>query len=98
MARTVILHLRGEFLPDESERDAWVIDGRLSFDRPSGDSQTISDGGWVIPGFVDMHAHVGLSPQGFDPEPEVQAEQALRHRGAGALLLRDAGSPVDNKS
>ena len=94
----MILHVRGVFLPDETERDAWVIDGRLTFDRPRGDAETIADRGWVIPGFVDMHAHVGLSPQGFDPEPEVQAEQALRHRDAGALLLRDAGSPVDNTS
>jgi imidazolonepropionase-like amidohydrolase len=92
----VTLHLRGVFLPDETERDAWLVGGRLTFDRPSGDAETMADRGWVIPGFVDMHAHIGLSPHGHDPEPEVQAEQALRHRGAGALLLRDAGSPVDN--
>ena len=30
------LHLRGVFLPDESERDAWILDGRLTFTRPSG--------------------------------------------------------------
>ena len=24
------LHLRGVFLPDETERDAWVVDGRLT--------------------------------------------------------------------
>jgi imidazolonepropionase-like amidohydrolase len=39
-----------------------------------------------------------MSPQGFFPEPEVQADQAMRNRDAGALLLRDAGSPVDNTS
>jgi imidazolonepropionase-like amidohydrolase len=91
-----ILHLRGVFLPDETERDAWVIDGRLSFDRPAGESDTIASAGWILPGFVDAHCHVGLAPSGHVPEPNGQARQALLDRGAGALLLRDAGSPVDN--
>ena len=92
------LHLRGVFLPDESERDAWILDGRLTFDRPSGEHETIAGGGWVTPGFVDAHCHVGLSPTGHVPDPEQQAEQARLDRDAGALLLRDAGSPVDNRS
>lgn len=92
------LHLRGVFLPDEVERDAWVLDGRLTFTRPSGGWDTIASGGWVIPGLVDAHCHVGLSPAGHHPDPADQAEQALRSRDAGVLLLRDAGSPVDNSS
>lgn len=95
----MVLHLRGVFLPDETERDAWVLDDRLTFDRPSGgDWQTLTTRGWITPGFVDAHCHIGLSPTGLDPDPEVQARQALRSREAGALLLRDAGSPVDNTS
>jgi imidazolonepropionase-like amidohydrolase len=93
-----VYHLRGVFLPDETERDAWVLDGRLTFTRPSGQWQTIADRGWITPGFVDAHCHVGLAPHGFVPDPEGQAEQALLDRAAGALLLRDAGSPVDNRS
>jgi imidazolonepropionase-like amidohydrolase len=91
-----VLHLRGVFLPAESERDAWLIDGRLSFERPTGDSHTIASGGWVLPGFVDAHCHVGLAPTGHVPDEAGQVRQALLDRGAGALLLRDAGSPVDN--
>jgi len=94
----VALHLRGVFLPDESERDAWILDGRLTFTRPSGEHETIASGGWVTPGFVDAHCHVGLGPTGHVPDPEEQARQALLDRDAGALLLRDAGSPVDNRS
>ena len=78
-----VLHLRGVFLPDETERDAWIVGGRLTFTRPFGDTDTVTSGGWVLPGFVDMHAHIGLSPTGHDPAPEVQATQALRHREAG---------------
>lgn len=92
------LHVRGVFLPDETERDAWVVDGRLTFERPSGDTQSIASRGWVLPGFVDAHCHVGLAPTGHVPDPAAQAEQAMLDRDAGALLLRDAGSPVDNRS
>jgi len=95
--RLMILHVRGVFLPDETERDAWVVDGRLTFTRPAGESQTVATG-WVTPGFIDAHCHVGLSPTGHVPDAEGQAEQVLRDREAGALLLRDAGSPVDNRS
>jgi imidazolonepropionase-like amidohydrolase len=92
------LHLRGVFLPEESERDAWIVGGRLTFQRPSTPAQTVADRGWIVPGFIDAHCHIGLSPQGHVPDPEGQAEQALASRAAGALLLRDAGSPVDNTS
>jgi imidazolonepropionase-like amidohydrolase len=93
-----VIHLRGVFLPDETERDAWVLDGRLTFTRPAGESETIAAGGWVLPGFVDAHCHIGLAPTGHVPDAEGQARQALLDRGAGALLVRDAGSPVDNRS
>jgi imidazolonepropionase-like amidohydrolase len=92
------MHLHGVFLPDETERDAWIVAGRLTFDRPAGDTETIASGGWIVPGLVDAHCHVGLAPQGHVPDAEGQARQALLDRGAGALLLRDAGAPVDNTS
>jgi imidazolonepropionase-like amidohydrolase len=91
------LHLRGVFLPEEQERDAWVIDGRLTFERVAG-AETICRRGWILPGFVDAHCHIGLSPAGHEPDPAGQARQAEANRDAGALLLRDAGSPVDNRS
>jgi imidazolonepropionase-like amidohydrolase len=97
----MVLHLRGVFLPDEEQRDAWIVGGRLTFTRPSGTGgtvDTIADGGWVLPGFVDAHCHVGLGLHGFVADPDDQAAQALLNRDAGALLLRDAGSPVDNRA
>src|SRR5581483_4503475 len=74
------------------------VDGRLTFTRPTGAADTVADRGWITPGFVDAHCHVGLAPVGHVPDPEGQAEQALLSRDASALLLRDAGSPVDNRS
>jgi imidazolonepropionase-like amidohydrolase len=89
------LHLRGVFLPDEVERDAWVVEGRLTFERVAG-AETVCSGGWVLPGLIDAHCHVGLKPDGWATEDE-QVQQAILDRDAGALLLRDAGSPVDNR-
>ncbi|HZC71766.1 MAG TPA: amidohydrolase family protein [Jatrophihabitans sp.] len=94
----MVLHLRGIFLPDETERDAWVVEGRLTFTRPAAQAETIATSGWITPGFVDAHCHIGLAPTGHVEDPEAQVQQALLDRGAGALLLRDAGSPVDNRS
>jgi imidazolonepropionase-like amidohydrolase len=91
------LHLRGIFLPDEIEQDAYILDGRLTFE-PVTYAETISLGGWVLPGFVDAHCHVGIAPDGWVADPDDQAAQAVLDRDAGALLLRDAGSPVDNTS
>jgi imidazolonepropionase-like amidohydrolase len=96
---TAPLHVRGVFLPDEQHRDAWIVDGRLSFTRPSAEAHTVASGGWITPGLVDAHCHVGLATGGGHlPDPDDQAAQALLDRDAGALLLRDAGSPVDNRS
>jgi imidazolonepropionase-like amidohydrolase len=91
-----VLHLRGVFLPEEVERDAWLVDGRLTFERYRGPAETIASSGWLIPGFVDAHCHIGLAPDGHHPDPDDQIEQALLNRDAGVLLLRDAGAPVDN--
>jgi imidazolonepropionase-like amidohydrolase len=52
--------------------------------------------GWVLPGLVDAHCHVGLSLQGAVDRASAE-EQARTDRDAGALLLRDAGQPGDTR-
>jgi imidazolonepropionase-like amidohydrolase len=47
-----------------------------------------------VPGLVDAHCHVGLDAHGGVDEATTE-EQAVADRDAGALLLRDCGSPVD---
>ena len=92
------LHLRGPVLvgPDDVADQAWVVGGRLTFDRPRGaDGATVLDG-WVLPGLVDAHCHVGLGPQGA-VDAATAEQQALTDRAAGALLLRDAGSASDTR-
>ena len=90
------LHLRGPVLvgPEEVVDQAWVADGRLTFERPPGDATAVD--GWVVPGLVDAHCHVGLDAHGA-VDAETSEQQALTDRDAGALLLRDAGSPADTR-
>ena len=89
------LHVRGTVLPDGEQRDLWVVDGRLTYE-PVRDAETVASAGWIVPGLVDCHCHIGMKTDGQADEPEMVA-QAIADRDAGALLVRDAGSPVDNR-
>jgi imidazolonepropionase-like amidohydrolase len=89
-------HVRGLGLPDEEPIELWIVEGRISREPISG-ADTIFDGGWILPGLVDAHCHVGLGPGGAVELDEAIA-QAETERDAGALLLRDCGSPIDTRS
>lgn len=91
------LHLRGPVLvgPDDVRDGAWVVGGRITYDRPVFASTTALDG-WVIPGMVDAHCHVGLAAHGA-VDDATSEQQARTDRDAGALLLRDAGSAADTR-
>ncbi|MFV8241489.1 metal-dependent hydrolase family protein [Mycolicibacterium peregrinum] len=90
------LHVRGRGLPGDEEVQWWIHQGALSAE-PIANADTVFDGGWIIPGLVDAHCHVGLGPHGA-VELDEAVTQAETERDAGALLLRDAGSPVDTRS
>lgn len=88
------LHVRGVVLPDEEHRDVWIRNGHATFE-PVPDAETVATG-WVLPGLVDLHCHVGLDAGGAVSDDEAE-EQAITTRDAGVLLLRDAGSPADTR-
>ena len=90
------LHFRGVLLPAGEDTDLWVVDGRFTFEPVPG-AETVFCGGWLVPGLVDAHCHVGLGPDGALSTVEGWREQALTDRDAGALLIRDCGSPVDTR-
>jgi imidazolonepropionase-like amidohydrolase len=91
-----VFHLRGPVLvgPEEVRPEAWVVGGRLTFERPTAPGDVTEIAGWVLPGLVDAHCHVGLDRQG-GVDAATQEDQATTDRDAGVLLIRDAGSPVD---
>ncbi|OSC42364.1 metal-dependent hydrolase family protein [Mycobacterium decipiens] len=90
------MHVRGLGLPDETAIELWVVDGRISTEPVSG-ADTVFDGGWILPGLVDAHCHVGLGDHGAIELGEAIA-QAETERDVGTLLLRDCGSPTDTRS
>ncbi|WP_258534695.1 amidohydrolase family protein [Streptomyces sp. PT12] len=93
------LHITGRVLigPDDETRDeVWVVGGRITFERPAAARDMTTLTGWVLPGLVDAHSHVGLGAEGVVDRATAE-EQAVADRDAGALLLRDAGSPADTR-
>jgi imidazolonepropionase-like amidohydrolase len=93
-----VLHFTGPVLigPGDVRAQAWVLGGRMTFTRPAGDHDVTTVAGWVVPGLVDAHCHVGLDRHGAVDEATAQA-QITADRDAGTLLIRDAGSPADTR-
>ncbi|MEU7264744.1 hypothetical protein AB0A84_13585 [Streptomyces albidoflavus] len=90
------LRIRGVALPERVERTFWPDGEVLRTEPPAGpgaarEVEPVVDGGWLVPGLVDVHTHPGAEQpeDGFD-------EAALRrhleaHRDAGVLLVRRRG-------
>ncbi|MFH5822477.1 amidohydrolase family protein [Georgenia sp. AZ-5] len=93
-----LLHLCGTVVVDDAIElpEVWVADGRLTLTAPPRAERARQISGWVLPGLVDVHCHIGLGPAGEVDEEEALL-QAKADRDAGTLLVRDAGSPMDNR-
>jgi imidazolonepropionase-like amidohydrolase len=87
------LHVRGVVLPDDEVRDLWLVGDRVTLEPVAG-AETIADRGFILPGLVDAHCHIGIEPGGA-PITSVEQAKALAavDRDAGVLAIRDAGSP-----
>ena len=83
---------RGPVLPDGETRDLYVVDGLVTYEAQPG-AETVAEG-WIVPGLVDAHCHVGLDENGA-VDDATSEQQAITDRDAGALLLRDCGSAAD---
>jgi imidazolonepropionase-like amidohydrolase len=86
------LKVSGPVLPDGEVRDLYVVDGHVTLEKQAG-AETVASG-WVVPGLVDAHCHLGLDDEGGTSAEEAE-QQAIEDRDAGALLVRDAGSAHD---
>ncbi|MEV4542446.1 amidohydrolase family protein [Micromonospora echinaurantiaca] len=86
-------HVRGVLLPDDEVRDIWLVGDRVTFEPVPG-AETIADGGFVLPGLIDAHCHIGIARGGAPITSLDQARELARvDRDAGVLAIRDAGSP-----
>ncbi|HUL99595.1 MAG TPA: amidohydrolase family protein [Mycobacterium sp.] len=90
------LHVRGRGLPDGEPVEWWIVNGKL-WKEPVSGADTAFDGGWILPGLVDAHCHVGIGADGPGDLDEA-IDHAQTEREVGALLLRDCGSPIDTRS
>lgn len=87
------MHVRGVLLPDDEVRDLWLVGDRVTF-TPVPEAETIADGGWIMPGLIDAHCHIGIAAGGAPIASLDEARgMAAVDRDAGVLAIRDAGSP-----
>ncbi|MEO5852234.1 MAG: amidohydrolase family protein [Nocardioides sp.] len=89
-----VLRFSGPVLPDGGARDLFVVDGRVTYEPQPG-AETAARG-WIVPGLVDAHCHLGLDDDGAVSDAETEV-QAVEDRDGGALLIRDAGSAADTR-
>ncbi|MFJ9316786.1 amidohydrolase family protein [Pimelobacter simplex] len=88
------LRFSGPVLPDGDVREVYVVDGRVTYERPAG-AETAAEG-WIVPGLVDAHNHLGLEDGGAVDDAEIE-RTAIADRDNGVLLTRDCGSPADTR-
>ncbi|MCD2115520.1 MULTISPECIES: amidohydrolase family protein [Rhodococcus] len=90
--------VRGRSLADGETVELFVgADGSFTAE-PGRDAEVLCADGWILPGLVDAHCHVGIRFGGGAEDEEGLLAQAVTERDAGVLLLRDAGSPVDTRA
>ncbi|TIC80842.1 amidohydrolase family protein [Nocardioides sp. GY 10127] len=90
-----VMRFTGPVLPDGESREVHVVDGRVTFEpHPGAD---VVARGWIVPGLVDAHNHLGLEDGGAVEDPAEIEAQAVADRDTGVLLLRDCGSPADTR-
>lgn len=88
------LRFHGPVLPTGETADVYVVDGRVTYEAQPG-AETVASG-WILPGLVDAHNHLGLEDGGAVDDARIE-EQAIADRDAGVLLTRDCGSPADTR-
>jgi imidazolonepropionase-like amidohydrolase len=88
------MRFSGPVLPDGEPADLYVVDGRVTYEVQAG-AETVAQG-WIVPGLVDAHCHIGLDDHGETDLATAEA-QAIADRDGGALLIRDCGSAMDTR-
>lgn len=86
-------HYRGHDPLTDEPVEFWVVGGVILHD-PVTRADTVVDDGWILPGLVDAHNHVGIAP-GLGVTIERARGFARQDARAGALLIREVGSPLD---
>ncbi|MCY7394791.1 MAG: amidohydrolase family protein [Nocardioides sp.] len=86
------LTFTGPVLPDGERRALTVVGGHVTLETVPGAETGAT--GWIVPGLVDAHCHLGLDDDGAVSDAATE-QQALEDRDGGVLLIRDCGSAAD---
>lgn len=87
----MVLEVRGTVLPQREEKVLWV-DGDRWTTEPRTGAEVVVDGGWLVPGLVDVHTHLGSEKPGDRFDQDLAIMHLIDHRDAGVLLVRTPGS------
>src|ERR1019366_5439878 len=89
-----VLHITGSVLvgPQEVREEVWVVGGQIAYCAAASGADVQTVAGWVLPGLVDAHCHIGLDAHGAVDGPTAEG-QAVADRAAAALRGRAGGSP-----
>jgi imidazolonepropionase-like amidohydrolase len=92
--KTRSLQVRGVVLPEREEKTFWIDGDKLRTEPGAGarDADLVVNGGWLIPGLVDVHTHPGTEHYAVPLTDEVLRKHLVDHRDAGVLLVRTPGS------
>ncbi|WP_330241393.1 amidohydrolase family protein [Streptomyces sp. NBC_00525] len=92
-----MLRIRGVVLPEREERTFWIDGEVLREGAPPGGcagrhTETVVDGGWLLPGLVDVHTHPGTVDTAVPFDDDMLRAQLREHRDAGVLAVRTPGT------
>ena len=86
--------IHGTVLPDGDRRELFFVEDRFSAEPVDG-ATTLLEDAWLLPGLVDVHAHLQLaSPAPDDASPREKVLSSGRAQlDAGVCAVREPGSP-----
>lgn len=84
------LHVRGVALPSNELVNLYVNGDTITLDPVPG-AETVTDGGWLLPGLVDVHSHPGARAPANPLDDDILRADGTADVDAGITLLRTPG-------
>ena len=84
------LAVRGRVLPDGDERTLFIDGDRITFEPVPG-AELVHEGGWLVPGLVDVHTHPGAHHPGDPLDDRLLVEDLSSHVASGVAAVRTPG-------
>lgn len=87
-----MLKVRGIGLPEREEVVLQIDGDQLRTVSVGRGDEFVIDGGWMLPGLVDVHTHPGTEKPGDEFDQALFRKHMIEHRNAGVLAARSPGS------